>query len=523
MSRNPPSSRPRGDPSRQGFQYLEDLASAYWRSETLFTALELGVFQRLGDQCLQPAELARSAGWDAEALERLLAALAELGLLVEHRGGYANAPLAARCLVPGRPDFLGGFLTYRRYLAPHWKRLAQRVARGPTANERPREEDPDDYAQRVAAHVEALDAQARLKAREALPLLEPLLERRPERILDLGGGAGAWCRALLQNRPEARAVLLDLPEVVAAASDLYPRAQDWSGISRAACDLRKPCLRGPGFDLVIFSNLLHAYGRREAGDLVRWAAGLLAPGGTLLIHDYRLEGHPRDPLKGRLYDLHMLLNTYNGRIHSEAALTEMLAAAGLGRLRSFDLESDTSLILAQAGPVGADHLDDLDLLAARALGLGFARAQPISPDDVAVEAWVRLKCRHGCPVYAQRLTCPPHAPDENDMMRILAGFKRALLLESTPPGKEFHHRLLALERQAFLAGFHKALAFGAGPCPLCPECDTSRPCKLPGQARPSLEACGVDVYETAHRAGWSLAPVSDRQGVAKFLGLLLVD
>ncbi len=512
-----------GDPARGDYQFLEDLATAHWYSEVLFAALELDIFTRLeGPRPIPARELARELGWDGDALERLLGALVELGLVVDCSPGLANSPLARRHLVRGSPHYLGHFLSYRRYIAPHWRRLPQRVRRGVAANRRPGREAEADYQERVLAYVRALDAQAALKAAEALELVAAWLEEPPGLVLDLGGGAGAWCREARRRWPGSRALLLDLPEVIRAAGRLYPRAQSWRGIWRLAGDCRRPGLRRGAFHLVLVSNLLHAYGEEEAQALLQEAVACLAPGGAVLVHDYRLEGHRAAPLKGRLYDLHMMLNTYNGRIYSLARMAEMLERAGLGRLRSCDLAGDTCLLLARPGR-GRRHLESFDLLLERVGKLGFSRVTLLDPERVELAPWVRLKCRQGCPGYGRNLQCPPFSPDHRQMAGVLAGYRRALLVQGAPPGPEFHRRLLELERMLFLAGFPKALAFGAGPCTLCPTCDTSRPCRRPKLARPALEACGVDVYTTARRAGWRLEPVTERHGFVKYLGLLLVD
>ena len=512
-----------GDPARGDYQWLEDLATAHWYSEVLFAALELDLFTRLEDPGPRSArDLARELGWDGQALERLLEALAGLGLVVNCPEGFANSGLARRHLVRGSLHYLGRFLSYRRYIAPHWQRLPQRVRRGVEANRRPPNEPEPEYRRRVLAYVRALDAQAALKAAEALEVVEGWLDGPPGRVLDMGGGAGAWCREARRRWPGSRALLLDLPEVIRAAGELYPDDESWRGIGRLAGDCLRPGLRDRAFHLVIVSNLLHAYGETEAQALLERAAACLAPGGAMLVHDYRLEGHHSDPLKGRLYDLHMMLNTYNGRIYSLGRMAHMLERAGLGDIRSCDLVGDTCLLLARPGR-GRRHQEDLDLLLDKARGLGFHQVARLAPEQVALAPWVRLKCANGCTGYGHNLQCPPHSPDHEWMGGLLACYRRALLVQGAPPGPEFHQRLLELERMFFLAGYHKALVFGAGPCTLCPTCDTGRPCRRPGQARPALEACGVDVYTTARRVGWRLEPVTERDGFVKYLGLLLVD
>ena len=48
-------------------------------------------------------------------------------------------------------------------------------------------------------------------------------------------------------------------------------------------------------------------------------------------------------------------------------------------------------------------------------------------------------------------------------------------------------------------------------------------CRFPEKLRPALEACGVDVYETARRAGLTLNPVQHPLGYVKYVGLVLFD
>jgi predicted metal-binding protein len=85
-------------------------------------------------------------------------------------------------------------------------------------------------------------------------------------------------------------------------------------------------------------------------------------------------------------------------------------------------------------------------------------------------------------------------------------------------------RLLAkLEREMFLDGYYKAFAMGAGPCNLCSKCVVNQGCLHTELARPSLEACGIDVYKTARNAGVKLAVVKTFQDVPTYCCLILVE
>ena len=100
-------------------------------------------------------------------------------------------------------------------------------------------------------------------------------------------------------------------------------------------------------------------------------------------------------------------------------------------------------------------------------------------------------------------------------------YKRAVLFES-PPGQA--KKLAAtLERELFLAGFYKAFGMGAGPCRLCDECSFDEGCTHPRQARPSMEACGIDVFATARKHGFEIDVVRTRKDPQHYFGLVLVD
>ena len=80
-----------------------------------------------------------------------------------------------------------------------------------------------------------------------------------------------------------------------------------------------------------------------------------------------------------------------------------------------------------------------------------------------------------------------------------------------------------LEREAFLSGFYKAFALGAGPCYLCEDCELEEGCIHPHRARPAMEACGIDVYKTVREADFPIEVVKNRDCSQNYYGLLLLE
>jgi predicted metal-binding protein len=162
-----------------------------------------------------------------------------------------------------------------------------------------------------------------------------------------------------------------------------------------------------------------------------------------------------------------------------------------------------------------------DEFIARAKELGAVEAKVISPADVATGAWVRWKCRFGCGGYGSSLVCPPHTPEPEETRRMLDGYKSAILFESLRG--ETKRIAAELEREVFLSGFHKALGLGAGPCSLCEECSFDEGCRHPDKARPAMEACGIDVYATVRKHGFTLNVVRTHEDPQHYFGLVLVE
>ncbi len=166
----------------------------------------------------------------------------------------------------------------------------------------------------------------------------------------------------------------------------------------------------------------------------------------------------------------------------------------------------------------------------RALGRGAAWAAVVPASYVVTAPWVRYKCCFGCSSYGTRHLCPPATPTPAETAAVIKSYRRALLVVYEFTGQaarrarrpEIHRDLIALERDAFLDGYYRALAFVAGPCNLCRSCDISEPCSRPGEPRPSMEACGIDVFATMAHAGFKLEVVRSLDAPYRLCGLLLL-
>jgi len=163
----------------------------------------------------------------------------------------------------------------------------------------------------------------------------------------------------------------------------------------------------------------------------------------------------------------------------------------------------------------------------KALEMGVDGAKVIDPGSVVTAQWVRMKCQFGCPGYGMSLCCPPRTPTPDITRKVIDSYQKAILFhrrfKKGERSKLLNEIVVRLEIEIFLDGYYKAWSMGSGPCHLCKECDLTGPCKHGYEARPSMEACGIDVFKTARDNGFPIEVVRTHEEERNGYGLILVE
>lgn len=508
------------DPQASGPQYLEDLATGYWFSEVLFTAVEMEIFTFLDPAGKSLDEITKELNCDCKAMERYLHALCALGLLTCYDNFFYNTKISSEYLVKGKEDYQGDSILWRKYLASYWGDLRACLEAGGRVKFAPPGEDSESLVARIRRYISAMDRVARTKVKEITPIFAGLaLEGN---ILDVGAGSGAFAAGFLEIFPEMRATLMDIPEVLDYSRELMRERGLANRISFCQANILEPWPAGKGqFDLILLSNIVHAYSEREVPHILKSAAECLKPEGFLLVHDFFLEHFPQ---KAALFDLNMFINTYNGKVFAGKWIREQIKNYNLYATELIPLETDTAVIIAAKNEKSLESLsvDLTSRLVARIKALGFHKVCPISVENIQVSDWTDVRCRFGCEYY-EKPHCPPNSPSPEKTKNMLKDYTRALLLEGEPPTRNFQKIVLQAEKEAFKAGFYKAFAYWAGPCSLCDNCATDGICKRPGDTRPSMEGAGIDVFETVRRSGINLRTLNCKDDFVKYFGLVLLE
>jgi hypothetical protein len=316
---------------------LEDPADAVvwmvrgaWMTMCLRAACTLDVFDHLNTP-LSASDLAASCAADAHAMNRLLRALVDLGL-VERSGdhAYANTSLGAT-LRRDHPSQVRDLVLMQTW-APHiasWNHLADAVRTGNCVFEAVNGA-PLWAALTAEPEVEQQfnAAMARRAAGQIAAVLEAVDLSTARTLVDVGGGRGALLEGLLRGGPQLSGVVADRPDVAAEAETAFADAGLGDRAHGVAADFFASVPAGA--DLYLVSNVLHDWDDADCVAILRTVRAAMAPGARLLVVERVLdvEGRPFAATRDlHFVDLHMLV-MFGARERTFAEYDALLTAAG---------------------------------------------------------------------------------------------------------------------------------------------------------------------------------------------------
>ena len=164
--------------------------------------------------------------------------------------------------------------------------------------------------------------------------------RRHVRLLDVGGGDGAFLLAAAKAGPHLKLDLFDLPPVAALARRRIMEA----GLGARARAHGGSFLADPlpqGADLVTLNRVLHDHDDPSALAILTAIRRAIAPGGTLLVTEPMAGTHGAEA-SGDAYFGFYLLAMGQGRPRTIGEIGGLLAASGFSRSR--EIATGTPLI-----------------------------------------------------------------------------------------------------------------------------------------------------------------------------------
>lgn len=320
-----------------------DLIEAFRRSKVMFTAVSLGVFERLagGPDDAYAVSLHLRSSEDSAA--RLLDACVSLGLLEKRGTLYANSVLATEYLLRGSPRTLAGYILYSdRVLYPMWAHMDDAVREG---GHRWKQTFGLDGA--LFSHFFRTDEDRRTfllgmhgLGQMSSKAVAAVFDFSPyRRLVDLGGATGHLAMAIAGRYPAMEAAVFDLPEVIDYAREFT----EGSRVELIGGDFFSDPL--PPADLYALGRILHDWSEDKIERLLARIYAALPVGGALLIAEKLLDDDLAGPAGAHMQSLNMLICT-EGRERSFAEYGALLNAAGFSEVRGETTGAPLDAVLA---------------------------------------------------------------------------------------------------------------------------------------------------------------------------------
>ena len=316
---------------------LNDRLRAFQQSRVILTALELDLFSAVGAGGTA-IDIAARMKTDARATGMLLHALAALQLVTKEEGIFRNAPVAARYFTTGSPQNARPALLHGAGLWKTWSTLTDCVRTGTSVAQAETGERAEEWTEAfiAAMHRNALERSGALVAAVGAQSVR--------RMLDVGGGSGAFSIAFAGANPELQADILDLAAVVPIAQRHIVSAGVSGRVRTRVGDLRTDPL-GEGYDLVLVSAICHMLDEEENARLMARCFGALTPGGRLIIQEFILNPDKCGPPFAALFSLNMLVGTRAGASYNEPEYTNWMQAAGFTGIRRVRMPGPAGLMI----------------------------------------------------------------------------------------------------------------------------------------------------------------------------------
>jgi len=222
-----------------------------------------------------------------------------------------------------------------------WSRLTDVVLQGRPARDLPPAAEAPE--KRTRHFIGAMQHYGSQRAPEVAAQLDLAGE---ERILDVGGGSGAYCHEFLRHLPKATATLFDLPPVLPLARKYAEEAGLADRMDFVAGDYNTDALP-TGFDLVFMSAIVHINSPEQNARLVQQGARALRPGGRLVIRDWVMVPDRTRPVPGALFAINMLVNTDVGDTYTAEEMRGWMEAAGLADVEVLETADGGGLVVGE--------------------------------------------------------------------------------------------------------------------------------------------------------------------------------
>jgi len=309
---------------------LRETVVAFQKSRIILTANELDIFTFIGEKNLTSETISQELNLNKNATERLLNALVSLKLIQKDNENYSNSEDSLKFLSKDSPAYMAG-LMHSNHLWNTWSHLTDVVKTGKVAQTDKINERGEEW---LEAFIHAMHYRGKKQAPSQVSVIDL---QNVETVLDVGGGSGCFSMEFLKRKPNLKATIFDLPNVVPISKSIVEKEGYTNRITYHAGDYTLDELP-KGYDLVFLSAIIHSNSSETNAALVKKCYNSLNRGGKIVIQDWIMYDTKTEPFQGAIFSINMLVGVEGGDCYSENEVSTWMKNAGFTAISKVSLE-----------------------------------------------------------------------------------------------------------------------------------------------------------------------------------------
>ncbi|HTH20637.1 MAG TPA: methyltransferase [Nitrososphaeraceae archaeon] len=319
-----------------------DLIIGRWRSQILYTGVELGVFEYVSSQPKNASEIAKVLNLDYNLAYRLLRALGSLGLLREGVNRDFTITQQGEFLRKDNPKTLRGIALLEEGPEHYalWKHLPTMIKDG-KQNAFPREygqklfEFTDSNPLYREVFNQAMSSYSSIQTAWVTDALKGYNFSNVNTVCDVGGGQGHLLCSLLVKYPHLKGTVIELDSVIKNNDLLW--AEKMGVKDRCTYVGGNMFSKVPAADAYIMKMILHDWSDDECVKILSNIYNAASENGTVLIAEHLVPG-PEEPHFSKLFDIHMMC-VATGKERTVEEYADLLKKTGWNHANTFHSQS----------------------------------------------------------------------------------------------------------------------------------------------------------------------------------------
>jgi O-methyltransferase/methyltransferase family protein len=324
-----------------------EVGMGFWPSKVLLSAVELGLFTKLGSGSMTGAELQNALAIHDRSNPDFFDTLVALGFLERDGDGrdasYRNGEEAALFLDQASPQYMGGFLAMANArLYPFWGDLTEALKTGKPQNETKNGGKGvfEELYSKPERLEQFMDAMAGISMGNFQALADKFDFSPFKTLCDVGGAAGTLSTIVARKHPHLTCTSADLPAASAIAAKKIASLGLSERVLTTSIDFFKDDL--PKADVITMGMILHDWNLENKKMLIRKAFDALPEGGAFIVIETLIDNARRENAFGLMMSLNMLIEFGEAFDYSGADFDEWCGEAGFKRTEVIHLAGPAS-------------------------------------------------------------------------------------------------------------------------------------------------------------------------------------